>query len=120
MDEVGRGTSTLDGLSLASAIFHHLHSVNQCRGIFATHYHELARLIANTKNPAEQLNNVGCYQTVVSQDSKGNVYCLYQVRRGIMDQSHGIEVAKSAGLPRSVIESAAAFYKHLKSQNLIH
>jgi DNA mismatch repair protein MutS len=98
MDEIGRGTSTLDGLSLAYAILHHLHSVNKCRGIFATHYHELAKMISDPSQDHKSLfERVACYQTAVASDDEGHVTCLYQVRKGIMDCSHGIQVAQKAG-----------------------
>ena len=98
MDEIGRGTSTLDGLSLAYAILHHLHSVNKCRGIFATHYHELAKMIADSsQNHKNLFERVACYQTAVASGDDGHVTCLYQIQKGIMDCSHGIQVAQKAG-----------------------
>eukprot|EP00842_Homolaphlyctis_polyrhiza_P004466 jgi/Hompol1/501/HPOL_002536-RA len=113
MDEVGRGTSMRDGLALAYGIVKHLVQVNGCRGLFATHYHELA---VEGKMPG-----IGCYQAAVARDQAssfslgplrgmiivdGNLMCLYHIEPGVMESSHGIEIASIAGLPDSVIDVA--------------
>jgi DNA mismatch repair protein MutS len=108
MDEVGRGTSTTDGVSLALSILKHIGNVNQSLCIFATHYHELAKLINRYQIP-----NVAFYQTSCHFDSKEELTCLYQIIPGVMDKSHGIQIAKIAGLPKGVIEDAQLVYKYL-------
>lgn len=101
MDEIGRGTSTMDGFSLAYAILVHLQNSNQCRALFATHYHELAKLIADASHQESQslpFKNVACYKTDVYKDTNGDIFCLYQIVKGIMNESHGIQMAKKAGM----------------------
>ena len=95
LDEIGRGTATYDGLSIAWATLEHLHEVNQCRALFATHYHELTAL-------AEGLARADC-ATVDVKEWKGELVFLHQVRKGTADRSYGIHVAQLAGLPPSVI-----------------
>ena len=112
MDEVGRGTSMLDGLSLAYAIMHHLVSETKCRGLFATHYHELASLLRK-----DGLKGVGCYQAAVHQDENGELTCLYQIIPGVMSESHGIEIASYAGIPKPVIATARSMYRTLDAQS---
>nr|KAJ3412645.1 DNA mismatch repair ATPase msh1 [Polyrhizophydium stewartii] len=115
MDEVGRGTSTMDGLSLAYGIVEHLVHVNRSRGLFSTHYHELARLVEQAALPG-----VGCYKTTVDHSGKvlqtGHLACLYRIEPGVITQSYGIVVAAYAGLPETVIESAAAIHKRLERE----
>jgi len=98
LDEVGRGTSTYDGLSLAWAIFEYIHSKIKAKTLFATHYHEMIKL-------AENLDHAQNYSMAVTEDSEGVVF-LRKVVPGGVDQSYGIEVAKLAGLPESVLEKA--------------
>jgi DNA mismatch repair protein MutS len=98
LDEIGRGTATFDGLSIAWAALEHLHEVNRCRTLFATHYHELTALAA--KLPA-----LGCH-TMRVKEWKGDVVFLHEVGPGTADRSYGIHVAKLAGLPRSVTARA--------------
>jgi DNA mismatch repair protein MutS len=109
MDEVGRGTSTKDGISLAFSILHHLATVNKSMCIFATHYHELAKMLKDSK-----LDNVGYYQAASQLDKDNHLTCLYKIRPGVMDQSHGIQIASFAGLPKSVIKQATTIYKQLE------
>ncbi|KAL2920078.1 MutS protein 1 [Polyrhizophydium stewartii] len=111
MDEVGRGTSTMDGLSLAYGIVEHLVHVNRSRGLFSTHYHELARLVEQAALPG-----VGCYKTTVDHSGTGHLACLYRIEPGVITQSYGIVVAAYAGLPETVIESAAAIHKRLERE----
>jgi DNA mismatch repair protein MutS len=99
LDEIGRGTATYDGLSIAWAALEHLHEVNGCRALFATHYHELTALAA--KLPA-----LAC-QTMRVKEWQGDVVFLHEVARGTADRSYGIHVAKLAGLPVSVTARAA-------------
>lgn len=99
LDEIGRGTATFDGLSIAWACLEYLHSVNACRGLFATHYHELTSL--QTK-----LNTLACY-TMQVKEWEGDVIFLHSVGKGTADRSYGIHVAKLAGLPDAVIDRSA-------------
>ncbi|MSO73858.1 MAG: DNA mismatch repair protein MutS [Alphaproteobacteria bacterium] len=98
LDEIGRGTATFDGLSIAWATVEHLHDVNRCRALFATHYHELTAL-------KERLVTLGCY-TMRVKEWKGEVVFLHEVAPGAADRSYGIHVAKLAGLPAPVIARA--------------
>jgi DNA mismatch repair protein MutS len=98
LDEIGRGTATFDGLSIAWAALEHLHEVNRCRALFATHYHELTALAA--KLPA-----LSCW-TMRVKEWKGDVVFLHEVAPGAADRSYGIHVAKLAGLPAMVTARA--------------
>ena len=98
LDEIGRGTATYDGLSIAWATLEHLHDVNRCRTLFATHYHELTVLAAKL----DGLRNA----TVAVREWKGDVVFLHEVREGAADRSYGVQVAKLAGLPEAVIARA--------------
>jgi len=94
LDEIGRGTATYDGLSIAWAALEHLHDVNRCRALFATHYHELTALAA--KLPA-----LACH-TMRVKEWQGDVVFLHEVAPGTADRSYGIHVARLAGLPKAV------------------
>jgi len=98
LDEIGRGTSTYDGLSIAWATLEHLQGVNRCRALFATHYHELTAL-------AGQLPGVD-NATVTVKEWEGEVVFLHEVRQGAADRSYGVQVAKLAGLPPAVVARA--------------
>jgi DNA mismatch repair protein MutS len=98
LDEIGRGTATFDGLSIAWATLEHLHAVNRCRTLFATHYHELTALAA--KLPA-----LACH-TMRVKEWKSDVVFLHEVGPGTADRSYGIHVAKLAGLPKAVTARA--------------
>ena len=98
LDEIGRGTATFDGLSIAWAALEHLHEVNRCRTLFATHYHELTALASNRPSLA-------CH-TMRVKEWKGDVVFLHEVGPGTADRSYGIHVAKLAGLPKSVTTRA--------------
>ena len=98
LDEIGRGTATFDGLSIAWAALEHLHEVNRCRALFATHYHELTAL-------AGQLPALTCH-TMRVKEWKGDVVFLHEVAPGTADRSYGIHVAKLAGLPAAVTARA--------------
>lgn len=98
LDEIGRGTATYDGLSIAWATLEHLRNVNRCRALFATHYHEMATL-------AEKLDGVD-NATVTVKEWEGEVIFLHEVRKGTADRSYGVQVARLAGLPQSVVERA--------------
>ena len=98
LDEIGRGTATYDGLSIAWAVMEHLHGVNRCRALFATHYHEMTALSA--KLPGVE------NATVSVKEWEGEVIFLHEVRRGAADRSYGVQVARLAGLPDSVVARA--------------
>ncbi|WP_439123584.1 DNA mismatch repair protein MutS [Marivita sp.] len=98
LDEIGRGTATYDGLSIAWATLEHLQSVNKVRALFATHYHELTAL-------ATQLDGVK-NSTVAVREWEGDVVFLHEVRDGAADRSYGVQVAQLAGLPPAVITRA--------------
>ncbi len=98
LDEIGRGTATFDGLSIAWATLENLHEVNRCRALFATHYHELTALAA--KLPA-----LACH-TMRVKEWQGDVVFLHEVASGTADRSYGIHVARLAGLPASVTARA--------------
>lgn len=106
LDEIGRGTSTYDGLSLAWAIVEHLHDVVGCRTLFATHYHELTQLEG-------RLPGVGNLSVAV-REHEGRVVFLHQIVQGPADKSYGIHVAQLAGVPRSVNERAGAILAELE------
>ena len=91
LDEIGRGTATFDGLSIAWAAIEHLHETNRCRALFATHFHELTALAARLP----RLFNA----TVRVKEWQGDVVFLHEVVAGAADRSYGIQVAKLAGLP---------------------
>jgi len=98
LDEIGRGTATFDGLSIAWGAVEHLHDINQCRALFATHYHELTVL----SGKLDHLSNV----TMAVKEWQDDVVFLHEVVPGTADRSYGIQVAKLAGLPPAVIERA--------------
>jgi DNA mismatch repair protein MutS len=109
LDEIGRGTATFDGLSIAWAAIEHLHEANRCRALFATHYHELTALSA--KLP--RLFNA----TVRVKEWQGDVVFLHEVLPGSADRSYGIQVAKLAGLPPTVIARAKSVLAKLEAQD---
>ncbi len=91
LDEIGRGTATFDGLSIAWACLEHLHGANGCRALFATHFHELTGLAQRL----ERLSNA----TLKVTEWKGDVVFLHEVVPGAADRSYGLQVARLAGLP---------------------
>jgi DNA mismatch repair protein MutS len=109
LDEIGRGTSTFDGISLAWAITEHIHDKIGCRTLFATHYHELTEL-EKTKPHLRNAN-------VAVRESGGEVVFLYQIVPGGADQSYGIHVARLAGVPAPVLERAREILKFLEKQH---
>jgi DNA mismatch repair protein MutS len=109
LDEIGRGTATFDGLSIAWATIEHLHDTNRCRALFATHFHELTALSARL----DRLFNA----TVRVREWHGDVVFLHEVVAGAADRSYGIQVAKLAGLPAPVIERAKLVLAELEAEN---
>ncbi|WP_299477508.1 DNA mismatch repair protein MutS [uncultured Roseibium sp.] len=109
LDEIGRGTATFDGLSIAWATIEHLHEVNKSRALFATHYHELTALSAKL----DRLSNA----TVSVKEWNGEVIFLHEIVAGAADRSYGIQVAKLAGLPASVVERSKQVLSQLEEQD---
>lgn len=107
LDEVGRGTSTQDGLAIAQSCLEHIHNNLQCRGLFTTHYHELVHL-------SESLDSLRNYSTSVDE-TDGKIVFLHKIVEGGADKSYGIHVAELAGLPKSVTERAKALLQELES-----
>ena len=110
LDEIGRGTSTYDGISLAWAITEHLHDEIQCRTMFATHYHELTDLTSTLKHAANW--------NVAVQESNDDVVFLHRIVEGAAGRSYGIHVAKIAGVPRRVTERATTILATLEEDHL--
>ena len=109
LDEIGRGTATFDGLSIAWASIEHLHESNRCRALFATHYHELTALSARLP----RMFNA----TVRVKEWQGDVVFLHEVLPGSADRSYGIQVAKLAGLPPAVVARAKSVLAKLEAQD---
>lgn len=107
LDEIGRGTATYDGLSIAWACLEHLHDANTCRALFATHYHELTSL-------TERLKHLSCH-TMRVREWQDNIVFLHEVAPGTADRSYGVHVAKLAGLPPAVISRAEQVLEILES-----
>ena len=106
LDEIGRGTATYDGLSIAWATLEHLHDVNKSRALFATHYHELTALggkLAGVDNA-----------TVSVREFEGEIVFLHEVKKGAADRSYGVQVAQLAGLPTAVIARARTVLEALE------
>lgn len=108
LDEIGRGTATFDGLSIAWAVVEYLHDVNKSRALFATHYHELTAL-------TEMLAHLSLY-TMRIKEWKGNVIFLHEVIKGTADRSYGIHVGRLAGLPPAVIARAGQVLEQMEKQ----
>ncbi len=109
LDEIGRGTATYDGLSIAWATLEHLHETNKCRALFATHYHELTQL-------ADKLEGVE-NATITVKEWQGDVIFLHEVKKGAADRSYGIQVARLAGLPEAVVERARVVLQALEKSS---
>lgn len=110
LDEIGRGTSTYDGISLAWSITEHLHDETLCRTMFATHYHELTVLTQTLKHASNW--------NVAVQENNDDVIFLHRIVEGAAGRSYGIHVAKLAGVPRSVTERATAILETLENDHL--
>jgi DNA mismatch repair protein MutS len=109
LDEIGRGTATYDGLSIAWATIEHLHESNRCRALFATHFHEMTALAAKLT----RLHNA----TMRVKEWQGDVVFLHEVVAGAADRSYGIQVAKLAGLPPTVIERAKVVLAQIEAED---
>ncbi len=108
LDEIGRGTSTYDGLAIARAVVEHLHTVTGARTLFATHYHELASM-------ADELPHLRVYTMAISGDEQGGIVFLHRVTPGSIGRSYGVYVAKLAGMPPSIVHRAEEVLKQLES-----
>jgi DNA mismatch repair protein MutS len=106
LDEIGRGTATFDGLSIAWAVAEHLHDLTRCRTLFATHYHELTDL-TSTRDAVANFN-------VAVREWNDEIIFLRKILPGSADKSYGIQVARLAGLPQPVIDRAKAILSHLE------
>ena len=107
LDEVGRGTSTYDGLAIAWAVVEAVHEVNKCRCLFATHYHELTRL-------AEKLDALSLHH-VRAREYKGDLILLHELAQGPADRSYGIAVARLAGMSPAVLARAKSVLSKLEA-----
>ncbi|HET6942679.1 MAG TPA: DNA mismatch repair protein MutS, partial [Sphingomicrobium sp.] len=107
LDEIGRGTSTYDGLAIAWAVVEAMHDQVKCRTVFATHYHELTRL-------AGRLDCLSLHH-VRAREWKGDLVLLHEVADGAADRSYGIAVAKLAGLPQKVVARAKSVLSKLEA-----
>jgi DNA mismatch repair protein MutS len=110
LDEIGRGTGTFDGLSLARAVSEHLAEQVHCRALFATHYHQLTQL-------AEEFESV-CNLTVAVREWGEEIVFLHEILPGGTDRSYGIQVARLAGIPRSVLARAQTLLRELEATDL--
>ncbi|WP_290541858.1 DNA mismatch repair protein MutS [Aestuariivirga sp.] len=110
LDEIGRGTATYDGLSIAWATLEHLHGVNRCRALFATHYHELTQLAGRLTHLANA--------TMKVKEWQDRIIFLHEVVAGVADRSYGIHVAQIAGLPPAVISRAQKVLERLERDGL--
>ncbi|NNM87886.1 MAG: DNA mismatch repair protein MutS, partial [Phycisphaerae bacterium] len=106
LDEIGRGTSTLDGLALAWAITEYLSDSVRCRTLFATHYHELTELPEST--------SAVCNFSVLVREWEDQIVFMHRIVAGHADRSYGVQVARLAGVPRSVIVRAKKLMEQLE------
>ena len=108
LDEIGRGTSTYDGLAIARAVVEHLHNETKARTLFATHYHELAEL-------AHELAHMGIYTMAINEDEPDAIVFLHRVTPGSTGRSYGVHVAKLAGMPLSIVRRAETVLQQLEA-----
>ena len=111
LDEIGRGTSTFDGISIATAITEYIHDNIQAKTIFATHYHELTQL-------ESKLNKSANFRIEVKEDEK-EILFLREIVKGGADKSYGIEVARLAGLPKEILDRAKEMLRVLENRKMI-
>ena len=107
LDEIGRGTATYDGVSIAWAVAEHLHNTTKCRALFATHYHELTAL-------AQTLPRLKNFHAT-AKEHQGRLIFLHTIREGFADKSYGIHVAALAGMPKPVLTRAKELLFTLES-----
>ncbi|KAJ7102187.1 muts domain V-domain-containing protein [Mycena belliarum] len=118
MDEVGRGTTVKDGLAIAFATVHHLVSQNQCRALFATHFHEVTDMLGHSTPKEERgvFSDVGFFCTDVDETEDGHFAYSYRMRPGVNRDSHGLKVAQLAGMPQTAVAVARDALNWLKSR----
>ncbi|RDB28400.1 MutS 1, partial [Hypsizygus marmoreus] len=118
MDEVGRGTTVKDGLAIAYATLHHLVTTNQCRSLFATHFHELSDMLGypNQRSSKGIFENVDFFCTDVEETDENHFAYKYRVRPGVNRDSHGLKVAQLAGMPPAAIKVAKDTLHYLRAQ----
>jgi DNA mismatch repair protein MutS len=116
LDEIGRGTSTLDGLALAWAIAEHLAFTSKARTLFATHYHELTELGEVASTPASAGGGAVANYNVLVREWEDQIIFMHRIAPGATDKSYGVHVARLAGVPRSVVTRA----RQLMSQLVVH
>ncbi|MCJ1270814.1 DNA mismatch repair ATPase msh1 [Lobaria immixta] len=109
MDEIGRGTTPEDGIAVGYACLHHLYHKNQCRALFATHFHALVDM-------SKDFENLGCYCTDVAEGLDGSFSYIHRLRKGVNRQSHALKVARLAGVPESAIDTARQVLEGLRSK----
>ncbi len=107
LDEIGRGTATYDGMAIAGSVLEYLNGVCNCRGLFATHYHELLAYTGKMKNVSSHTMDIKEYND--------DIIFMYKVKVGEVDKSYGVHVAKLAGLPQEVVERASAILQNLEN-----
>jgi DNA mismatch repair ATPase MutS len=107
MDEVGRGTTPEDGIAVSYACLHHLYHVNQCRTLFATHFHALTDM-------TKDFEKLGCYCNDVLEEPDSKFSYVHRLRKGVNRESHALKVARVAGLPEDAVSVAAQVLKQLK------
>lgn len=115
MDEIGRGTSAIDGQALATSILEYVHDRIHCRTVFATHYVEVAEEVET--NPS-RFSRAQCWRTKIWEGQNGEFAYVYKVERGIMRKSFGVHVAQLAGLPVEVLEAARERCKILEERRM--
>lgn len=113
MDEVGRGTTPEDGIAVGYACLRHLHEVNKCRTLFATHFHALTEMTAG-------FNRVACYCTDVAEENDGSWTYVHKLRRGVNRESHALKVARLAGIPEEAIHMAKIALDDMRRPSDIH
>ncbi|KAJ5708407.1 hypothetical protein N7488_008208 [Penicillium malachiteum] len=113
MDEVGRGTTPEDGTAVSFACLHHLHYHNQCRTLFATHFHGLADMTQN-------FEHLERYCTDVKETGRGSFSFVHRLRKGVNRESHALKVAQLAGLPRETIEMATSVRDELRNKKTLN
>ncbi|KAH9004188.1 muts domain V-domain-containing protein [Lactarius hatsudake] len=120
MDEVGRGTSVRDGLAIAFAVVRHLYFRNNCRALFATHFHELSDMLGCTSDyrGAGPFGRIGFFCTDVQETEVGSFAYSHRLRPGVNKESHGLKVAQLAGMPPSTVAVAREIMARLKSDEV--
>ena len=110
LDEIGRGTATYDGMAIAGSVLEYLNTVCNCRGLFATHYHELLSYTSKIQNVSSHTMDIKEYN--------GDIIFMYKVKVGEVDKSYGVHVAKLAGLPVDVVNRASEILRKLENNKL--